>query len=51
MDVDTRELVETATAMLDAVRAGIDFRIRAWQCTTYPFAHVCSPQSATGGGQ
>jgi CRISPR/Cas system-associated exonuclease Cas4 (RecB family) len=42
-DVDTRELVETATSMLNAVRVGIDFRVRGWQCKTCPFAEVCVP--------
>jgi CRISPR/Cas system-associated exonuclease Cas4 (RecB family) len=42
-DVDTRELVETATSMLEAVRRGIDYRVRGWQCKTCPFAEACAP--------
>lgn len=40
---DEIELVELALSIERAVRAGVDFRRRDWQCGTCAFAAECSP--------
>jgi len=40
---DEDELVELAVTVLAAVEAGIDHRIRGWQCKTCPYAGECQP--------
>jgi hypothetical protein len=40
---DEDELVELAVTVLAAVEAGIDHRIRGWQCKCCPFAGACAP--------
>lgn len=42
-DADTRELVETAGSIVDAIRNGVEYRQRSWQCRTCPFADRCAP--------
>ena len=36
-----RELAETVVDVLQAVRAGVDVRIRGWGCRSCAFAGVC----------
>ena len=40
---DEDALVELAVTVLAAVEAGIDHRIRGWQCKCCPFAGACAP--------
>jgi putative RecB family exonuclease len=40
---DEQELAELAFGVLTAVEAGVDFRIRGWQCRTCQWAGSCSP--------
>ena len=40
---DELELVETAFAVARAVKAGVDYPNRGWQCRTCPYAHACGP--------
>jgi CRISPR/Cas system-associated exonuclease Cas4 (RecB family) len=38
---DEHELVETAFAVARAVKAGVDYPNRGWQCRTCPYAQAC----------
>ncbi len=38
---DELELVETAFAVARAVKAGVDYPNRGWQCRTCPYVHAC----------
>jgi hypothetical protein len=40
---DRQELAETALTVLQAVNAGIDYRVRGWGCKTCAHAGVCGP--------
>lgn len=40
---DEQELVELAFGVLAAIEAGVDFRVRGWQCRSCQWAGSCSP--------
>lgn len=40
---DERELAELASGVLTAIEAGVDYRVRGWQCRSCQWAGSCSP--------
>lgn len=40
---DESELVELAFGVLNAIEAGVDHRLRGWQCRGCPWAEACRP--------
>lgn len=40
---DERELVELASGVVRAVEAGVDHRIRGWQCRSCAYSGACAP--------
>jgi hypothetical protein len=38
---DEDEFVDTAFSVMNAIRAGVDYRVRGWPCRTCPFAGAC----------